>query len=51
MLDKVNSVARKIDTKVANLWLKVAQKVATSQKKSLNEFKTGINRFLKVLFL
>ena len=37
-----NSAARKVDKKVANLLLKVAQKVATLK----NQFKTGFNRFL-----
>ena len=42
-----DSAARKIDKKVANLLLKVAQKVATLK----NQFKTALNRFLKVKFL
>ena len=42
----MSSAARKVDKKVANLLLKVAQKVATLK----NQFKTGFNRFLKVRF-
>ena len=37
---------RKVDKKVANLLLKVAQKVATLK----NQFKTVYNRFLKLNF-
>ena len=49
MLGLGTSAARKVDKKVANLLLKVAQKVAIIK----NQFKTSLkptNRFLKVKF-
>ena len=42
-----DSAARKVDKNIANLLLKVAQKVATLK----SQFKTGFNRFLNVKFL
>ena len=42
-----SSATRRVDKKVANLLLKVAQKVATLK----NQFRTDFNRFLKVRFL
>ena len=41
------SAAKKVDKKVANLLLKVAQKAGTLK----NQFKTVFNRFFKVKFL
>ena len=45
-IKKKNSAARKVDKKVANFLLKVAQKVATLK----NQFKTSFNRFFKDKF-
>ena len=49
-----SSAARKVDTKVAKLLIKVAQKVATHKKPVYNRFKTrfqprlGFSRFKKL---
>ena len=42
---------RLVDTKVANLLLKVAQKVATFKKRFKTSLKQILNRLLKVTFL
>ena len=45
------SAARKVDTKVANLFPKVAQKVATLNTWSKTSLKQVFNRFFKSTFL
>ena len=44
------SAAREIDTRVANLWLKVAQKVATLKNQFKTSSKSVFNRSFKLPF-
>ena len=48
MVTEVDESARKVDTKVANLLPKVAQKVANLKKPVSNQFKTGFQQVFKI---